>query len=365
MLSKMSAFNCNEVLPNGLRVESIDDFLYEIGLCHQSVSDRTKRSKIDSPKLIFAVLSFQLIGSMATLLTDDETTLLLLTDIGRPLNLKVLINPLLISITSMVIFNQLVYYWNHKRGIEPTFVRLFQVMSGSLSPSAVGLTDESQCRALLKIAKWLRPLHFLNKMFDPFITVIFIMVIYIPVYGWKGTFTYCSHILILNSIHTYYFFNIITSLLIYFIIICKYIVFKLNNLNSQLSQLSQSKSIDNNRIRNILHSYDALYREIDEYNTTYWSQFLFSVWLFFGIFIVLGLYLIFFTQINLILKILSLYVMINMVILYISIMTIASSLNSKANKSYKIMNTFIVNYRKHITKLGYRFFLINKLKVRF
>ena len=66
-------------------------------------------------------------------------------------------------ITSMAIFNQLIYYLNHKRRIEPTFVRLFQVMSGSLRPSAVGLTEESQWRSLLKIAKWLRPLH-LNNM---------------------------------------------------------------------------------------------------------------------------------------------------------------------------------------------------------
>ena len=85
----MSGFNCNKVLPNKLIIESIDDFLYEIGLCHQSVNDRTKRSKINSPKLIFTVLSFQWIVSMASLFTDDETTLILLTDVGHYQGIKV------------------------------------------------------------------------------------------------------------------------------------------------------------------------------------------------------------------------------------------------------------------------------------
>ena len=148
----MSAFDCNKVLPNDMIVKSIDDFLYEIGLCHQSVNDRTKRSKINSPKLISTVLSFQWIVSMASLFTNDETLLILLTDVGHFQGIKVNAAIAFMLLLSMGIFNQLVYYMNYKRGIEPTFLRLFQVMSGSLRPIVVGLTEESQWRSLLKIA---------------------------------------------------------------------------------------------------------------------------------------------------------------------------------------------------------------------
>ena len=359
----MSAFDCNKVLPNDMIVKSIDDFLYEIGLCHQSVNDRTKRSKINSPKLISTVLSFQWIVSMASLFTNDETLLILLTDVGHFQGIKVNAAIAFMLLLSMGIFNQLVYYMNYKRGIEPTFLRLFQVMSGSLRPSGVGLTEESQWRSLLKIAKWLRPLHLNNMTFIPIFCILYILIIYLPLFGWKGTIIYGSLTLIMKPLFVYYVVDMITSLVLYFIIICKYILFKLNNLNSQLKHNTQSKSNNNNRIRNILHSYDSLYREIGEYNTTYWSQFLFSVWLFFGAYNILGLHITFLPHIPLVMRILLAYVIIILIILYLTIMTIASSLNLEANKSYKIMNSFIVKYHKN-SKLGYRSYLINKLKVR-
>ena len=191
----MSAFDCNKVLPNELIVKSIDDFLYEIGLCHQSVSDRTKRSKIDSPKLIFSVLSFQCIISMASLFTDDETTLILLTDVGHYHEIKAMIDTIIIMITSMAIFNQIIYYLNHKRGIEPTFNRLFQVMSDSLRPIVVELTEESQWSSLLNIAKWLRPLHLNNMTLTPFFCFLFMLIINLSKFSWMETIIYGSHTL--------------------------------------------------------------------------------------------------------------------------------------------------------------------------
>ena len=43
----------------------------------------------------------------------------------------------------MTITSQLVYYYNYKRGIKPTFVRVFQMMSGLVTPSSVGLYRET------------------------------------------------------------------------------------------------------------------------------------------------------------------------------------------------------------------------------
>ena len=125
-----------------------------------------------------------------------------------------------------------------------------------------------------------------------------------------------------------------------------------------MKTIKQTKTL---RIRNILHSYDALYREIDEYNTTYWSQFLFSVWLFFGVFLVIAISLLFF-NLPIVMKIMIFIVIFTLIILYIYIMTIASSVNSEANKSYLIFNSFIVNYCK-TGKIGYRQYLFDNCKV--
>ena len=133
----------------------------------------------------------------------------------------------------MAILNQSVYYWNHNRGIEPTFVRVFQVMSGSLRPIDVGLTDENQWRSLLIIARWLRPLYYNNMTLLPLVISSFILTIYLPVYGWKITALVTEHIMIFKSMLGYYSVNIITTLLIFFIIICKFISFKLNYLNCE------------------------------------------------------------------------------------------------------------------------------------
>ena len=96
----MSGFNCNKVLPNKLIIDSIDDYLYEICLCHHSVSDRTKRSNINSPKLTFIVLLFNLILSFLTNFTDDETTLILLTNFGHYNGIKFFANMEVILVSS-------------------------------------------------------------------------------------------------------------------------------------------------------------------------------------------------------------------------------------------------------------------------
>ena len=358
----MSGFNCDKVLPNELVIDSIDDYLYEIGLCHHSVSDRTKRSNINSPKLAFIVLLLKLILSFMSNFTDDETTLILLTDFGHYNGIKFFTNIEVILILCMALFNQLVYYTNHKRGIEPTFLRVFQVLSGSLPSSAVGLTDESQVNVLLKIGKWLRPLHYNTIILIPLFILVFILNALLSTYDLKDTLIYGTHTMILLSFWGYNAFKMIIPLLHFFIIICRYSLVKLVDLNTKMKNFKKNKIITRIRISKILHSYNSLYREIDEYNTTYWSKFLFSVWLFFGVFLVFAYYLMLFSTIPMVSKIMMFNGAITLSILYILIMTIASSVNLEANKSYKIFNSFIVKYGK-LSKLGYRQLTIINLKV--
>jgi hypothetical protein len=57
----MSSFDANKVLHPSEAIESIDDILYSIGLCHQSVRECPKRSRLHSPSLIAGVVLLYII----------------------------------------------------------------------------------------------------------------------------------------------------------------------------------------------------------------------------------------------------------------------------------------------------------------
>ena len=70
-----------------------------------------------------------------------------------------------------------------------------------------------------------------------------------------------------------YLFNFVTYQFLIFYIICLYLNMKINSLNERLLEMQRRKRFI--RIREILQSFDSIYSEIDEYNTTFWSKILF------------------------------------------------------------------------------------------
>ena len=47
----------------------------------------------------------------------------------------------------------IIYWVNYKRGIAPTFLRVFDMISGEISPKAIGLTSEAQVVSLVRRAE--------------------------------------------------------------------------------------------------------------------------------------------------------------------------------------------------------------------
>ena len=126
--------------------------------------------------------------------------------------------------------------------------------------------------------------------------------------------------------------------------------------------MKEEKQMNSIRIRNILNSYDALYREINEYNTTYWSKFLIIIWSLLGALIVFVFYLLILGSFLFAIKItLSYYLIINC-FMFVFILSISSSVNLEEKKSYKILSSFIVKYRS-ISKCGLTSIFINHMKV--
>ena len=125
---------------------------------------------------------------------------------------------------------------------------------------------------------------------------------------------------------------------------------RLINLNELLTKLNEKKKPF--RMKNILRSFDAVYREIDEYNATYRSKFLFIVWTLIVLPMVMEIYLLLFTNTNLIIRISLIYGFFLYIVPFNFIIVKVCSVNYEANRSYNIVNSIIVDYNSHTKKTG-------------
>ena len=148
----MDGLKPNCVIPPELVIKDCDELLYEIGLCLTSLRERPKRWPINNPVFIAIITSSYLFERVVSILVpeSERQILLLVGETGRYFDIKVQWNVFLIIASMIGLSSQTLYYYNHKKGIKPTFLRVFQVMSGSVAPSSVGLNDRRDIRQLLK-----------------------------------------------------------------------------------------------------------------------------------------------------------------------------------------------------------------------
>ena len=99
----MTQFSANRVLPRDVVIPSVDDLLYEIGLCLTSVRERPKRRAIDNPIVIAMFSWLYLIQRIITIFVSDHAYLVILCDVGHYLGFKTLFNFSLINAGFMTI----------------------------------------------------------------------------------------------------------------------------------------------------------------------------------------------------------------------------------------------------------------------
>ena len=161
-------------------------------------------------------------------------------------------------------------------------------MSGEVDPVNVGLYSRSDLKQVMRYKTIFRIIDKHNKLFQPVLAFLFDFVSYIM----NENLVYAILIGVPNSLllalYAHYFCNIMIFQFAYFHFICKYLKLKLKNLNKELRDIQVNKNFT--RIPRILRSLDALYREIEEYNVTYWSKFMFIIWLIWGAACLLWLY---------------------------------------------------------------------------
>ena len=280
----MWAINTNKCLPQELTVKSADNILHRTGLPLISTNSYHKRNLFYNPIIIFIFLVFYVIKEFIILSLDEENDLIfkMLGSWGHFIGIRRQIAFMFVITALLPLLIQLIYYNNYRNGIKPTFLRVFQMMSGLVSPKSLGLTDEQQIRRLLKSTKTsLKYVKINNNIILP----IMAFNIMITFYSFNTNLleTLCLGIpnSIIYAICAVYVFNLLIYQVSVFYFLCSYLKMKINSLNERLLEMQRRKRFI--RIRETLQSFDSLYSEINEYNTTFWSKVLFLFWNLLGI----------------------------------------------------------------------------------
>ena len=341
----------------------MDDLLYDIGLSLTSSKDEPKRRNFFSrPSVIFSFSLFFITQKLLAIVCDNEIILLLVCgDISHyyGTTMKVLINVFLCLQLSLVTISQLIYYYNHKRQIEPTFLRVFRLIN---NPADNGVIDQFDIDILNAIRSTLKKLvHFVNynnKILYMFCVGYNLVPIVLHGYSLIHSLLLCYVGVITFSLAATLVTNITGYQIIHFYILCKYFRMKLKNLNQRIIAKNRPMGF----IR-ILPTFDALYREIDEYNSTYWSKILFSKWLIFGTAIVLLTSDSIVSDIPLALKVMIVYTALFLLFLFLVTIMSAASVNLRAYDSYRSLNSLYILQLNGDTKVSKQINLRNKLKV--
>ena len=342
------AIKVERVLPPNLVITWAEDGLYDIGLCLTSVKREPKPRKLllSKPIVIWTIQWAYLFARLASILigNNNKQLALLLGDVGNYIGLPVQWNIILIFAILITITSQLNYYYNYKRGNNSIFLRVFQMMSGSVTPVSLGLYRVSDVRKLTKLRILFKIIKFnceyvLRTFSFLFVLSLFCINEHLPI-----ALTYGLLSAIIISTWTYISSTITLYQFLYFYILCTYLKIKIKNINETSNRIKGNKRFS--KVQNILHSYDVVYREINEYNTTYWSKFIFIVWSIFGAIIAQNMFMVIFMKINILIRLLLCYSTFLILILFNFIFLISCSLNTEANKSYKIFNSLILLYSR-------------------
>jgi hypothetical protein len=340
----MESFDVNKPLPQSIAFNSIDNHLYRIGLSLISKNDE-KRSRFYNPLLIFSVNVICLMKCIVSLILSEENEKLLIIngDFAHFLRSKTHLNVAGLLAFLSTLIQQLIYYYNTKNNINPTYHKVYDMMSGLVSPKSIGLTNGEEIYKLIKESKFWFSFCRCN------------IQILVPIFGVSNLLPFvfnCSALdtiifgiphSLLYAMGTHFVCTINVWQMFYFRLICRYFKIKFKDSNDFVSQLIfRRKLIKWNKILRIIRNSDAKYSELDECNQEFWSKYLLTVWLMSGTLIIFSLYNLFFGEMTVILKLMTGYCAAFAFLGFLFTITNASSVNFEANKMYKLLNHIMV-----------------------
>ena len=334
----MEHFSPNRNLPSNLRFKPTESHLYRIGLNLNRELNYEMRSLLKRPLIVFSIILTQIIKNHIFVEFMDKNRSLSTKwgNISYFLGMNFHFNIGCNLFYYLAIYSHLVYYFNRRNDVSPTFLRVFQMMSGRIPPKDVGLKNEEQIRSLIRRTR----ISF--KIFD--------QMIKISVFGFGHILVYTVYVLFCTPMETllygvpnnllfvstvYYSSETNLFQVLYFYLICHYLKLRIKAIHKTIEEMIKNKNVLN--FGSVLKSLNEVTVEIDEYNQTFWSKFMFGFWMTVGAQIVLFLFGAIFLEMSVLHRIIMVYILVILGPLFLFVIFTASSVNFEANKSHKLL----------------------------
>ena len=229
----------SQPIPVNLRVETVSNHLYLRGLSYIQ-NGPEKRHFIYNPKLIFGVLFTYFMKNIVLITTSGDVNRRLVTvlaDVGYYWNIQLVMN-VACFVTIMVGVSTMIIYWlNYKRGIAPTFLRVFDMICGQISPKDIGLTSEAQVVSLVRRAD---VMFKAIRVFVDRVTILLIGIIY-SVPGFQNSsliefFFYVIPNTIWYELFIHYGYNFLFYQMSYLYLMCSYLKMKIGSADEEVKQ---------------------------------------------------------------------------------------------------------------------------------
>ena len=132
-------YHPNQVLPINLRVPTSGTHFYKMGFSNFK-NDWSDRHWINHPLLVFIIPTIHILKFIYTILTPDLQPIqyLYIGDFGFFMDMRVHLNLTAALVFWMAMATQLIQFYNYFNKREPTYLRVFDMMAGRLTPHSIG-----------------------------------------------------------------------------------------------------------------------------------------------------------------------------------------------------------------------------------
>jgi hypothetical protein len=213
-------------------------------------------------------------------------------------------------------------------------------MSGLVSPKSIGLTNKEEIYGMIRTTKFLfRICKRNNNKVAPVLVLAINLFPFVMKCSTFDTILFGIPISLLLAFCAHNAFNINIFQVVYFYLICRYIKIKFKESNDFV----QLKKINNENFLRFIQDLDAKYSELNEFNRNFWSKYLLSVWVISVALVNFVLYAFLFADSDIVFKFILSYASAVVILIFILIISTASSVNHEANKIYKPLNHIMAN----------------------
>lgn len=236
----------SKILSSQYIIVSIDKVLFRKGILLSYTEDQATRSWFYQPWLVFTfVLAYMLLSQILGILIAKDNISRYIGLPGHLFGMKTHYCLFLLLCSMFCLSSHLIHYYNYVNEIKPTFLLVFQMISGTISPESVGLHRAKNIERLANITRYLiRIISFNNDRVIPLIATTFQLYIYWLNESSADIFVLGIPHSILISTHGHYLWNNIGYHFMHFYIVSLFMKKRLRCLNSKLTLMKASRSPD-------------------------------------------------------------------------------------------------------------------------